>query len=214
MKNLSPISIFIFFTLPTLVLSCDSSSYDQVHGCYKTFLNFYNMTVGANYTLPNYELFAVTRGEFEVGKTTEHMKKVCNIQNSLVSCLGSSDSCINGDDMSKIFYFTDEDNLMYTSDYYIANYECTTAYNVTIGQFNCISTIGSIGYSALSDCVDKLMSDIKSEGICKAQIDYTTCLQTVYQSYCGLEAGNYICNIQRIGLTYELPQCINELPQC
>lgn len=142
------------------------------------------------------------------------MRKVCSIQNTLTSCLGSAISCINSNDMAKIFYFSDEDNLMYTSDYFVANYECTTAFNITIGQFNCISTIGSIGESALSDCVDKLMSNIKKEGTCKAQIDYTACLTNVYQSYCGTDVGNYICNIQRISLTYELPQCTNQLPKC
>uniref|UniRef100_A0A0K0EE63 DUF19 domain-containing protein n=1 Tax=Strongyloides stercoralis TaxID=6248 RepID=A0A0K0EE63_STRER len=214
MKSIFLTSILISFALSTLGSSCDTSHYDQVRTCYNSFMNFYNFSVGVNYTLPNYEYFAITRGEFEVGKTTDHMVKVCNIQNSLTSCLGSSSSCINSNDMSKIFYFPDEDNIMYTSDYYVANYECTTGYNVTIGQFNCISTIGSIAQSALNSCVDQLMSDIKSEGICKAQIDYTFCLKNVYQSLCGSDAGNFICNVQRVALTYELPQCINQLPKC
>uniref|UniRef100_A0A0N4ZAL6 DUF19 domain-containing protein n=1 Tax=Parastrongyloides trichosuri TaxID=131310 RepID=A0A0N4ZAL6_PARTI len=213
--NLILLFSFIFsFFLPTLTSSCDPSLYNEVRTCYNSFMNNYGFSVGVNNTLPSYETFALTRGEFEAGKTTDNMKKVCINQNLLTSCLGSAISCINSSDMSKIFYFEDEDNVSYTGDYYMADWECTTAYSVTIGQFNCLSTIGSLGSSSLDTCVDELMGNIKTEGICKAQIDYTSCLSNVYASLCGAQAGRYICNVQKIGLTYELPQCFNQLPTC
>uniref|UniRef100_A0AC35TJC0 DUF19 domain-containing protein n=1 Tax=Rhabditophanes sp. KR3021 TaxID=114890 RepID=A0AC35TJC0_9BILA len=195
--------------------TCDQSHYDSVRTCYSQFLNNYNLSLGANYTLPRYTALASNRGRDEMGFNNLNMAKVCMIQNTFSNCIGPDNVCIDPTDLPQIFGVFANDHYAYTEDFFIANYECQTAYNITMNNFYCLASIGRSGYNAIMQCEAQLEADINNNhDVCAAENTYTQCLMNIYISYCGKDAGSYICNIQNVGLTHILPQCTQNVTTC
>uniref|UniRef100_A0AC35THU7 CHK domain-containing protein n=1 Tax=Rhabditophanes sp. KR3021 TaxID=114890 RepID=A0AC35THU7_9BILA len=97
----------------------------------------------------------------------------------------------------------------------VSNYECQTAYDITINNFYCFSSIGKSGFNYLKGCEAQLGADIANNvDMCVAENTYNKCIMTIYQSFCGNDAQTYICNINNIALTHVLPMCIPDLLTC
>uniref|UniRef100_A0AC35UFW0 Transmembrane protein n=1 Tax=Rhabditophanes sp. KR3021 TaxID=114890 RepID=A0AC35UFW0_9BILA len=212
---------FIFLAIALFTVStaaqqyCDPAQYASVRQCYSQYFNTYNLTIGANATLPSYIAFAQSRGKDELGFNNLNMAKVCLIQNTLSNCIGQNSACINPTDFPKIFSVNNTDNYEYVEDFFVGIYECQTAYNITISNFYCLASVGKNGFNSIAQCETQLNTDIANQvPICTAENTFVTCLSNVYQSYCGNDAGAYICNVENVALTHVLPQCIPTLNNC
>uniref|UniRef100_A0AC35THR6 DUF725 domain-containing protein n=1 Tax=Rhabditophanes sp. KR3021 TaxID=114890 RepID=A0AC35THR6_9BILA len=194
---------------------CDPKQYDNVVRCYSQFFFNYNLTLGANYTLPDFNDFANNRGRDELGFNNMDMAKVCMIQNSLTNCIGSNSGCIDVSYLPQIFNVSQNDKFAYTEDFFVSNYECKTAYDITMNNFYCLASIGKSGNAAIMKCVNTLNSALANQvDVCVAENAYTQCLMTVYQRYCGNDAATYICNINNIAIQHVIPSCIPTLISC
>uniref|UniRef100_A0A0K0EJE4 DUF19 domain-containing protein n=1 Tax=Strongyloides stercoralis TaxID=6248 RepID=A0A0K0EJE4_STRER len=193
--------------------TCDPSSYPIVTSCYRSFFSFYNLSISSSMEFPKYLDYLNAVVNYEKLGSIEEFKKVCTIQNSLTSCLGDSVSCINSKDLLKIFKFHDYDNEEYTGDYYMSNYKCTTAYQFMLNNFHCLITVHTLGKDKLANCKNNFIKSVPSRG-CQAANIFISCLGEVFGSYCGPKGEDLACNIAKIDMTYDMPQCKDKLKTC
>ncbi|CEF60902.1 Hypothetical protein SRAE_0000003400 [Strongyloides ratti] len=205
--------LFTLLTAAGATSICNSSSYSVVTSCYTSFLNFYNLTISSSMMFPKYKTFLEARRNYEIIGSIDKLKETCTIQNSLTSCLGSSVSCVNSEDLLKIFKFNKSDNEEYTGDYYMSNYKCTTGYQFLLNNFNCLVTTEVFGIDKIKECSTNFENSLKSKG-CEAGNDLISCLSGVYSSFCGPKAADFVCNLAKIDMTYDMPECNGKFVKC
>uniref|UniRef100_A0A0N4Z4R5 DUF19 domain-containing protein n=1 Tax=Parastrongyloides trichosuri TaxID=131310 RepID=A0A0N4Z4R5_PARTI len=212
MNNL--IKFLAFLTLSTAASACDSSQYGTVLSCYITYFDFYNLTLSTSDSmLPNFFDFVKSRGAYELSSPYYHFKQACIIQTQLTTCLGSAVSCINPDDLGKIFKYKNNENYKYTGDYFTNNYKCDTAYNYILDNYHCLSVADFSGEAKIEACFNTFNQAI-TQNPCSAANNLISCMELIYLSYCGQKAADYTCNVMKTEMTYDVPSCKNNLMTC
>uniref|UniRef100_A0AC35UHM4 DUF725 domain-containing protein n=1 Tax=Rhabditophanes sp. KR3021 TaxID=114890 RepID=A0AC35UHM4_9BILA len=143
------------------------------------------------------------------------MQKVCVIQNEFSDCIGSNSNCIHNATLQQIFNVEASDSSLYSVDYYVSMYECQTAYNITINEFDCLTTVGIKGYDQMKKCETELQADNGNDSdVCSVKNSVNKCVMDVFDKYCGKDAAAYVCNVNNAGINENLPQCASKLMTC
>uniref|UniRef100_A0A0N5BF14 DUF19 domain-containing protein n=1 Tax=Strongyloides papillosus TaxID=174720 RepID=A0A0N5BF14_STREA len=164
-------------------------------------------------TFPNYMDFVDARGQLEFAAPHDNFIKDCTVQSRLTSCLGTAVSCVNSTDLLKIFKFNKHDNRDYTGDYYMSTYKCTTAYSYITSNYNCLTTADHLSKDAITKCFSDMLTSSEDK-MCEAGNTLIQCLDAIYSSYCGPKAADFVCNVAKIDMTYDIPQCADKIMKC
>uniref|UniRef100_A0A0N5BF11 DUF19 domain-containing protein n=1 Tax=Strongyloides papillosus TaxID=174720 RepID=A0A0N5BF11_STREA len=194
--------------------TCPPYTYTNVVNCYRSYFEYFNLTIGPNLEFPDYQTYKSNRAKLESTSEVVDFINDCYIRNRLASCLGIDTYCINPDDLSKIGKFKYNDNFQYSSDYSMTSYECTTEYNYIINNYNCLINVNYLSQDEISNCVENYFKNIPSEGQYPAINDYISCFDTVYSTHCGEKAGDLFCNVLTIGDNIQFPECNGKLMTC
>jgi len=195
--------------------ACSSSQMMQMQQCYSTMMSYYNITNTPPF--PSYYDFVTIRGNTLLYGGVPAMIRACNYEREMETCLAPLVSdCIDPDVYQTVLNTNDTFLARdWYTDYYVFQYECGAGFQELLRNFYCLESVNQYHYPELNRCLDTLINNTDSPDFgCGDYNRYIDCLVNIYAAECGPMSQHFICMVERVGISVNVPDCESQLMDC
>lgn len=187
--------------------------------CLKTYIDNFGFNSTGTGVFPGPDIFSVAQSNYISTNGRTGLANTHEWWLNLQSCLGPNAlGCLYDDNrLQQIFKTntTGNDGRFWLVIFLEEDFTHSPApYAVLFRNYNCLDQTRTHNAASLAQCDNTYFNDVQSDptNVCAYQVFYMTCLQTVYASNCGSQAGGFVCAEAAIYLRIVNPSCMNNPP--